>query len=346
MKKFLLALTVLILSISSVFAAGSKEDAALAAAAADRTLTVYSYDTFASDWGPGPKVIADFEEKTGIKVDLVTGGDAIETFNQIMLEGKDCKADVFLGASDDMAWKVLEADILDSYDSPALADIPAALQFDPSNRLLPFDYGVFAFIIDSEAGVEAPEHLMDLTKPEWKDKTILIDPRTSSVGLGLLLWTHDVLGENYLEWWSAMKDNMLVMTEGWSSAYTGAFMEGEAPLCISYTTSPIYHVLNEDTTRYQTVVFPEGHHGTIEGVGIMKGTKHRAEAEEFVDYLLTEAQLYSAIGNSMYPVNSAIELDPVYDYAPVPETVYTCDQDFVKSELNNMIRDWVEVMTK
>ena len=345
MKKILLALTVLILSISSVFAMGMKEDA-VSAEPAERTLTVYAYDTFASDWGAGPVVIPAFEEKTGIKVNLVTGGDAIETFNKIVLEGKDCPADVFLGVSDDMAWKVYESGILDTYESPVLATIPESLQFDSEDRLLPFDYGVFAFIIDSEAGMEAPTSLWDLTKPEWKDKVILIDPRTSSVGLGLFLWTYDVLGDEYLDWWKAMKDNMLVMTEGWSSAYTGAFMEGEAPLCISYTTSPVYHVINEDTTRWQTVVFEEGHHGTIEGVGILKNAAHRAEAEEFIDFLLTDGQIDNAILNSMYPVNTEIALPEAYDYAPVPATIYTTDTNLVKSELDSMIADWVEVMTK
>ena len=84
-----------------------------------------------------------------------------------------------------------------------------------------------------------------------------------------------------------MKDNALTVADGWSSAY-GLFTEGEAPIVLSYTTSPVYHVMNDNTTRYQALIFPEGHEATIEGIGIIKGTDKRAEAEAFIDFILTD----------------------------------------------------------
>lgn len=141
-----------------------------------------------------------------------------------------------------------------------------------------------------------------------------------------------------------MRENMLTMADGWSSAY-GLFTEGEAPLVISYTTSPVYHVLNEDTTRYQAVIFPEGHQETIEGIGILKNAKHRENAETFVDFILTEGQEDIAVLNSMYPVNSTIELPDAYEYAPEPEILFTSDSDVVENHLEDILSDWIEVMT-
>ena len=311
------------------------------AAETGKELTVYSYDSFSGTWGPAGALIPAFEEKTGIKVNLVGAGDAVEMLSRIELEGDRCPADVVLGITDDFAYRAY--DYLEPYESPVLEDIPDELEFDSSHRLLPFDYGAFAFVYDAQSGVRKPESLMDLTSPEYKDKVILIDPRTSSVGLGLLYWTYNVLGDEAIAWWEAMRDNALTIADGWSSAY-GLFTEGEAPIVLSYTTSPVYHVMNDDTTRYQAIIFPEGHEATIEGIGIMKGTDMRKEAEAFVDFILTEGQIDIALANSMYPTNSSIPLPDAFEWAPKPDIMYTSGEidESVRSQL---VDEWTEAMT-
>ena len=307
----------------------------------DDMLTVYSYDSFSGTWGPAGALIPAFEEETGIKVNLVGAGDAVEMLSRIELEGDSCPADVVLGITDDFAYRAYE--YLEPYDSPVLEDIPAELQFDPEHRLIPFDYGAFAFVYDSESGVRKPESLADLTSPEYEDKVILIDPRTSSVGLGLLYWTYNQFGDEAIEWWTDMRDSTLTIADGWSSAY-GLFTEGEAPIVLSYTTSPVYHVMNDDTTRYQAVIFPEGHEATIEGIGIMKGTDKREEAEAFIDFILTEGQIDIALANSMYPANGSVELPDAFAWAPKPDIMYTSGS-IGEEERSRLVDEWTEAMT-
>ena len=138
-----------------------------------------------------------------------------------------------------------------------------------------------------------------------------------------------------------MAENALTTASGWSAGY-GLFTEGEAPLVISYTTSPVYHVMWEDTTRYQALLFTDGHEVTIEAAGIVKGTKHRSEAEAFIDFLLTEAQIDLANANSMYPVNSTVALPEAYDYAPVPEKIFTGSSE----KASELLKDWTESVVK
>ena len=310
----------------------------------DDMLTVYAYDSFSGDWGPAAKLLPAFEEETGIKVNLVGAGDAVEMVSRLELEGENTEADVILGVTDDFAYRVYP--YLEAYDSPYLDVIDEELVFDPEHRLLPFDYGTFAFVWDSECGLERPQSLADLTKPEYRNKIILIDPRTSSVGLGLLLWTYNIYGdgEEFEAWWRAMKDNALTIADGWSSAY-GLFTEGEAPIVLSYTTSPVYHVMNENTTRYQTLVFQEGHEAQIEAIGIVKGTEHRAEAEKFIDFILSEGQLDTAIANSMYPVNTSLELPDAFDYAPQPEKIFRSG-DTSPETVEALQEKWISIMTE
>ncbi len=311
-------------------------------AAKEDVLTVYAYDSFSGDWGPAADLIPQFEQKTGIKVELVGAGDAVEMLSRIELEGSGTDADVVIGISDDFAYRAYE--YLEPYDSPYLESIPEELIFDKEHRLIPFDYGYFAFVYDSQSGIRKPESLSDLASDEYKGNVILIDPRTSSVGLGLLLWTYNLYGEDYMAWWLSMKEKALTITDGWSSAY-GLFTEGEAPIVLSYTTSPVYHVMNENTDRYEALIFPEGHEATIEGMGIIKGTDKREEAEAFIDFMLTEGQLPTAIANSMYPVNTTIELPPAFDYAPKPDTMFQ-STDIPHSKRDEIITRWAQEMSR
>ena len=335
MKKALSVIIILLLAIGSIFAQSASEKTAQE----QKTLTVYAYDTFCGDWGAASAVIPAFEEATGIKVNLVSAGAAIEVINKVRLEGDRTQCDVILGITDDIADKAY--DLLESYNSPYIDTIDPKLVFDPQNRLIPYDYGSFAFVYDTQANIELPTCLMDLTKDEYKDKVILIDPRTSSVGTGLLMWTYNALGEDWIQWWKTMSKNALTTASGWSSGY-GLFTEGEAPLVISYTTSPVYHVMWEDTTRYQTLLFTDGHEATIEAAGIVKGTKHLKEAQAFIDFLLTAAQIDLANANSMYPVNGSIELPAAYDYAPVPEKIFTGSSELA----SQLVAQWTEAIVK
>ncbi|MBP5161704.1 MAG: thiamine ABC transporter substrate-binding protein [Spirochaetales bacterium] len=334
MKKVMSVIAVLLLAASCIFAQAVQEQKS-----EQKTLTVYAYDTFCGDWGAAGAVIPAFEEATGIKVNLVASGAAIEVINKVRLEGKSTECDVILGITDDIADKAY--DLLESYDSPYIKTIDERYRFDAQNRLIPFDYGAFAFVYDTESKIEAPTCLADLTKDQYKDKVILIDPRTSSVGTGLMMWTYNALGDQWLSWWKTMTENALTTASGWSSGY-GLFTEGEAPIVISYTTSPVYHVMWEDTTRYQALLFTDGHEATIEAAGIVKGTKHRAEAEAFIDFLLTDAQVDLANANSMYPVNTSITLPAAYDYAPVPEKIYTGSSE----KAAELLKLWTDAIVK
>ncbi len=344
--RFFCVVLAILICTTAVYAQGSKED--VRTSEAQQTLTVYAYDSFTGDWGPGPIIVPQFEEKTGIKVNLVSAGSGVEMVQKAILEKDRPVADVVVGISDDMAVKALASGLFEAYDSPVLANIPQFLEFDGSKRLLPFDYGNFAFVYDTEKinPADAPKSLEDLTDPKYKGKVILIDPRTSSVGLGLLLWTIETYGEGgYLGWWEAMKDNVLTIADGWSSAY-GLFTEGEAPLVISYTTSPVYHVMWEDTTRYQALIFDAGHSATIESAGILASSKNKDAAKQFIDFLLTDAQLTVATTNTMYPVNDAIELPEAFDWAPKPEKTLMLSSEAIEKNLDRWLTEWTMTMSK
>jgi thiamine transport system substrate-binding protein len=201
-------------------------------------------------------------------------------------------------------------------------------------------------VYDSQKLAAAPASLEDLASPRFRGKLILQDPRTSSPGLGFLLWTIAVYGKDWPEYWRRLGPSILTVTDGWDAAY-GMFTSGEAPLVLSYTTSPAYHLQNEQSERYRAALFPEGHYTQVEGVGILKGARHPALARRFIDYLLTEAfQRELPLTNWMYPVNPAVRLPDSYRLAPRPAKSLSLPAEAIRANLEQWLSQWARLMSR
>lgn len=297
--------------------AGGTKDAPVSAERA-KEVVAYTYDSFAGEWGPGPELTKKFKAATGYTLTLVNCGDAAQVLSKAILEKGAPQADVLIGIDNNLAAKVQKADILVSY-KPAGADNAVADDLEKavggSWLLTPYDYSEFAIIYDTQSTVPAPASLEDLTKPEYAKKLILMDPRTSTPGLGFAAWTVAVFGNKYTDYWKALKPSILTMAPGWSAGY-GLFTKGEAPLVISYTTSPAYHVEYDKTDRYKALIFAEGHTEQVEGAGIVKGARNLKGAKAFLDYFITEeAQNILPLTQWMYPANKKVTMPESYKKA-------------------------------
>jgi thiamine transport system substrate-binding protein len=170
-----------------------------------------------------------------------------------------------------------------------------------SDTFLPFDWGWFAFVYDATRLPEPPASLAELVDAEAGPKIVIQDPRTSTPGLGLLLWMREVYGDAADEAWRKLQPKIVTVTQGWSEAY-GLFLEGEADMALSYTTSPAYHIAEEGEGKYKAAIFPEGHYLQVEVAGMTRITDQPDLARTFLEFMLSEP-FQSAIpeGNWMYP---------------------------------------------
>ena len=268
----------------------------------DNTVVIWTYDSFVSEWGPGPEVSRVFEEKTGIKIEWVSRGDAGTVLSRLLLEGKNSEADLILGIDQNMVERALSSGLLEGYQPAGAEKIFAELGIDSLYRLIPMDYSFFAIVYDSEKLDRIPQSLEDLTNPEYRKNLILIDPRTSSVGLGFFSWVNDVYGDKWSNYWQRLEPSILTIAEGWSSAY-GLFTRGEAAMVLSYTTSPGYHLEYENTERYKAAIFQDGHPLQIEAAGLLKTAKNKQNAKLFLDFMVSaDFQDIIPLTNWMYPV--------------------------------------------
>ena len=109
-------------------------------------------------------------------------------------------------------------------------------------------------------GPNPPKSLDELVNGDPSQKIVLEDPRSSTPGLGFLLWMKQVYGDKAADAWKKLEPRILTVAPGWSEAYA-LFTKGEAPMVLSYTTSPAYHVIAENTDRYKAADFPAAEAG-------------------------------------------------------------------------------------
>jgi len=358
MKRILIsAAVVLIAAVAAIvlFTPGNSEPAPAQAESQDTAeeqtvqseeLVIYAYDSFTSEWGPGPEISARFEAEYGIPVEMRSIGDAGQVLQKAVLEKDDPQADILIGIDNNMITRAKSEQVLQPYTSPNLEKVPQDLIFDSEHHVTPYDYGYFSIIYDSQKIDNPPESLDDLTAARFEDKLILMDPRTSSPGLGFLMWTIYEYGDQFVEYWEELQASTLTITEGWDSGY-GLFTSGEAPLVLSYTSSPAYHVEYEDSRRYRAAIFEEGHYMQIEGVGIVKDAPHPDAAEKFIDFVLTkEFQEVIPLTNWMYPVLPEVELPASYQFAPQPDNRFYFDANEIDANREDWIDTWAKAVTR
>jgi thiamine transport system substrate-binding protein len=306
------------------FSLGNRQ--AANSSSSSKELVIWTYDSFNSEWGPGPEVARVFEEKTGIKITWVSPGDAGEIVSRLLLEGRGANADIILGVDQNLAPRVLGSGLLEAYRPVGAENISSELVLDTGFRLTPFDYSYFAIVYDSEKLPAPPRSLEELTAPQYRQSLILLDPRTSSPGLGFFGWVKEVYGSSWQDYWRRLRPSILTVAEGWSSGY-GLFTRGEAPMVLSYTTSPAYHLEYEDTEQYKAAIFTDGHALQIEAAGLLAAAKNKDNAKLFLDFMLSnDFQNIIPLTNWMYPVTdiplpSSFRINPKSDRPLMPGPV-------------------------
>lgn len=311
-------------------------------AADTETLTVYTYDSFAADWGPGPTIEAAFEAQCGCDLKLVALDDGVSILNRLRLEGRNAKADVVLGLDNNLMAEAKATGLLAQHqvntDSITLPDGWNDTTF------VPYDFGYFAFVYNKEKVTNPPKSLKELVEQRDDLKVIYQDPRTSTPGQGLLLWMKSVYGDEAPQAWKQLAKKTVTVTKGWSEAYS-MFLEGESDLVLSYTTSPAYHLIAEKDDRFAAANFSEGHYTQVEVAAKVKNTQHNKLADEFLTFILTDKfQSAMPTGNWMYPVTN-VALPEGFDSLTVPSKALSFDSQAISQQRKSWIREWQHALT-
>ncbi|TKB26696.1 thiamine ABC transporter substrate-binding protein [Desulfopila sp. IMCC35006] len=323
---------------------------------AEKTITVMTHDSF----NIGREVMANFEKENHVKVHFLKSGDAGAALIQAILSKENPLADVFYGVDNTFFSRAVAADIFLPYASPLLADIPAPLKLDKLNRLLPVDYGDVCLNYDKEwfkkKKLMPPTDLTDLIKPAYKGLTVVENPANSSPGMAFLLATIGRFGEQgYLDFWQKLRDNKVIIANGWEDAYYGHFTsasKGDRPIVVSYASSPaaVVHFSDKPLTEAPTAAVVAGNTAfrQIEFVGILKGTREVELARKLVDFMLSR-QFQEDIPLQMFvfPANATALLPSVFSkHALVADNPIVVSPADIEANRDRWIEAWTNVVLR
>ncbi len=319
-------------------------------------VTLMTHDSFAVS----QELLDDFEKQHGAEIKILKSGDAGAALNQAMLSKKNPLADVFFGVDNTFMSRALSADIFEAYESPFLKDIPNALKLDPSNRLLPVDYGDVCLNYDkswfSKKGLAPPRGLDELILPSYKGLTIVQNPATSSPGLAFLIATVGKYGESgYVDFWEKLRANDVYVTAGWSEAYYGKFVRakgGTRPIVVSYASSPAAEVYYSEKNLADTptagVLDTGSAFRQIEFVGILRNTAKRELAQKLIDFMLSPAfQKDIPLHMWVFPANPETPLPDVFlKYAQKARAPILLLPDTIEDGREKWIETWTDVVLR
>ncbi len=314
-------------------------------ATAKPILTVYTYDSFTADWGPGPAIKKSFEATCDCTLKWVAIADGVALLNRLKLEGTSTNADVVLGLDTNL---VVEAKATGLFEEAGIIAPTSKISGHWSDKtFIAYDYAPFAVIWDRQKMKNPPTSLKELVEGPADQKIILQDPRTSTPGLGFLIWMKTVYGDKAGLAWEKLSKRILTVTPGWSEAY-GLFTKGEAPMVLSYVTSPAYHMIVEKTDRYAATKFSEGHYLQIEVAGLIKNSKNKELAQKFLKFMVSSGfQDHIPTKNWMFPVGKTTKpLPDEFSKLISPDKLLLRKAQTVAKNRKAWIAEWLKATSK
>ncbi len=303
-------------------------------------LTIYTYDSFVSEWGPGPIIEKKFEEKYNTDINFIAVDSAATLLNKVILEGDTSKADIVLGLDMNLFDLADKSELFTTHNINninSLMNLPLEWE---SNKFVPYNFGYFSFVYN-EASLESPPKSMDELINSTNARIVIQDPRTSTPGLGLLTWMKAIYGDKAAAEWKKLNKKIISVTKGWTDAYYNFFMAGEADMVLSYTTSPAAHIMFEDRYDIRATTFEEGNYITIEFAGILNNSKNKDLANIFLNFMLSE-EFQSVIPstNIMYPVTTIKDLPEAFNKLEIPNIIQI-DPKEININKEKWIDEWL-----
>jgi thiamine transport system substrate-binding protein len=323
------------------------------------SITLVTYDSFPTEDTSLNEALAAFTEETGIDVEHVVAGDAGTMVSKAVLTAGNPEGDVMFGVDNTFLSRIIEDDVFEPYAPDGLDAVPAELTaLVPDGEATPVDYGDVCVNYDigwfAEHDLEPPTDLGALAEPEYRDLLVVENPATSSPGLAFLMASIAEFGEDgWADYWDRLRDNGAEVVDGWEEAYYERFSwagGGPKPLVVSYGTSPPAEVLFADppVTEAPTAVIDSTCFRQVEFAGVLRGTDAPDEAEQLVDYLISEPfQSEIALNLFVYPANGDVALPREFtEYSTQAADPYTLDPATIAANRETWIDQWTDLVLR
>lgn len=188
-------------------------------------------------------LLAQFEAESGLEVVVRYDTEATKTtglVNRIRDEASRPRADVLWSSEPFMMAQLADEGLLAAPPADRLADWPEAWR-DAERRWHAFSgrARVIVYAPDRVPAERVPRTWMDLTRPWWKDRIVMADPRfgTTRGHLGAMkrTWDREVMPGYYEAFLEGLAENGIRLLPGGNAAVVDAVASGEADVGLTDT---------------------------------------------------------------------------------------------------------------
>lgn len=232
-------------------------------------------------------IVREFQERTGIEVELVTGGTG-ELLNRVQAESNNPGGDVFWGGGAES----LEA--YSEYFQPYVTSEDEHIGDDyksPNNYWTGFSALPMVIMYNEEMVEEAdvPQSWEDLLDEKWRGQIAYTDPNSSGSSYTQLVTMLFAFDQHEDEDWPFVNqfiENLDGRILSGSSMVFRGVADGEFPLGITLEEAAHRYIAGGSPVN---VTYPsEGTSAVPDGVSMINGASNEANAEEFIDFLVSE----------------------------------------------------------
>lgn len=300
------------LAVGVVFAAMP-----VTAFAQDTGITVYNaqHESLTQEWADA------FTKETGIAVTIRQGSD-LEVGNQILQEGANSPADVFLTENSPAMVLVDNAGLFETLPADILDQVPAEFRAADGNWTgIAARSTVFAYNKDKLNADTLPKSMDDLAKPEWKGRWAGSPSGAdfqAIVGAYLQLKGEDAT----LAWLKAMKDNAVIVRGNRTAMASANKGEVDGALIYHYYFYGDQAGTKESSGNVLLHFFKNQDPGaflSVSGGGVLKSSKHKEAALKFLKFITGASGQAVLRDGSSYEYAVAIGADSNANLPPIAD---------------------------
>jgi iron(III) transport system substrate-binding protein len=274
-----------------------------------------------------------FAEETGISVEFLYGGDA-ELRERIAAEGEDTPADIYMTVDAGNLWKAAADGLLAPRDSQVLREaVPEGLR-DPGGQWYGLSMRARTVMYNPDlvdpSEFDPTDTYAGLTDPKWNGR-LCMRTNTNDYTQSLVASLIADHGE----------DGAREIVAGWVANGVEIFNDDVSILenvaagrCDAAITNHYYlaRLLEEDpdfpVRPFWANQDGRGVHVNISGAGVIAGADNADLGQRLIEWLATTGQNSFVDGNHEYPVNPAVEPEPLiaefgdFSWEPIDARAY------------------------
>ncbi len=292
------------------------------------------------NWGDyvDPQVLEDFEKEYGIKINYENYANNEEMLAKIQAGGTDY--DVIF-PSEYMVEAMINQELLQEIDMNNLPNFKNIgeqfknLPYDPENKYsIPYFWGTMGIIYNTQLVEEEIDSWEALWNPKYRRNIIMIDSARDTIGITLKKLGYSLNTRNIEELEQA-KDELVRQKELVKAyevdAYKDMMIAGEAAMALAWSGDAM--LLIEENPDLDYVIPNEGTNLWFDAMAVPITSKHKREAELFIDYMMRPDVAAKCAAYVMYATPNVEAMKLLPEEITEDELAYPKGNIFEKGEV-------------